>query len=71
MAAEPDRIYEQRKEQRLEKAAGIDDSLGIVLGHMESIDWSATPTMSNAEAASLTARLVEARDALRERGLDD
>lgn len=38
-------------------------SVDAVIQEMEAIDWSRVPTISTAEAAAFTQRLIEAREA--------
>lgn len=45
----------------------VDAQLTELITSMEAVDWQAVPTMSPAEAAALSARIDEARDALRAR----
>jgi hypothetical protein len=50
-----------------EARVDADLALSELVETMERVDWREVPTVSTAEAAALTARLIEARDAVRDR----
>jgi hypothetical protein len=54
--------------ERPRRDAEADLALSELVETMERVDWRVVPTVSTAEAAALTARLIEARDAVREEG---
>lgn len=68
--ADPDAVYEREVERRLAKKHRLLDDVDDLVEQLEAIDWRAVPTFSTAEVAALTARLIEAREAVEERGLD-
>lgn len=41
-------------------------SIDDVIREMEAVDWTEVPTISTAEAATFTQRLIEAREAVQE-----
>ena len=52
----------------IDTAVATDLALSELVETMERVDWSEVPTISTAEAATLTQRFIEARDAVHEQG---
>ena len=61
-------VLERRESVDVDEAALAlaDLQLTELVETMEAVDWRDVPTMSPAEAAALSARLEEARDAVRD-----
>lgn len=55
----------------VEALATVDLQLSDLVETMERVDWHDVPTVSVSEAAAWNARLVEARDAVREQAATD
>lgn len=51
----------------IEAVIQADLDLGELIDWMEDVDWSVVPTISTAEAAAWTERLIEAREATQDR----
>lgn len=65
---EPERAEERQQASSAAQAARADLGLSELVATMERVDWRRVPTISTAEAAALTQRFVEARDAVRAGG---
>lgn len=52
----------------IDTAVATDLALSDLVETMERVDWREVPTISTAEAATLTQRFIEARDAVYEQG---
>ena len=62
---------ESAAEDDVEALASTDLALSELVETMERVDWRDVPTISTAEAATLTQRFIEARDAVREQAAAD